>query len=467
MDFEKTMKFFEDNNINLISLNENFDTSTAIGRAVIRIILTFAQLEREQTSERTVDVMQFRAEQGIWTGGMPPLGYSNTKANGLLPIEEESKMIPVIFEKYLELASYKKVANWLNEAGLRPKCYKKEKADSAVFIDTAIARILKNPVYTGKILHKGKVYQGRHTPLISEDIFNKVQMIIKQHDRGRSSGVQTVGTHNFILEKILKCGHCGSHMTPRWSRAKGIRYFYYECTTGNHKGANACPTKPIRAASIESLILRRICAIKKDNIMVDSLIQNNVGALEKEIFSLESEKTMLGVRLSQATSKAQAIVDKLLTIPELSGSKILYDEINRLEQEKNNILSKIQEIGDKISQYKSRSFNAGEIQNMFKYFTDIYGKLNKEDKRLLMKVLIKEIQYKKEQMSISYYTNTDIIKPSIINTEDIGDTPRLPAPVWPRPTSGVINDPERQTAVEIFDTNTYIGRNGKVLISYI
>ena len=178
LDFEKTYKFFEKKKINLISLQENFDTSTAIGRAIIRTVLVFAQLEREQTAERTLDVMEYRAQQGLWNGGYPPLGYDYDKEKKELMInQKEAEVVKLIFEKYIELGSYQEVAKYINKSGYRSKVFinrKGEKKGGKKFIDTTISGILKNQIYIGNIKYKEKIYKGKHKPIITRELFDRV-----------------------------------------------------------------------------------------------------------------------------------------------------------------------------------------------------------------------------------------------------------------------------------------------------
>ncbi len=181
VDFEKIYNFLQNHHVDLVSLHENFDTTTAIGRAVVRIVMVFAQLEREQTAERPLDVMEHRAREGLWNGGYPPLGY-DLKDGKLIVNPEEAKVVKLIFEKYLEFASYTKVAKWLNKHGYKTKEFisrRGKKQGGSKFTDTYIARVLKHPVYIGKIKYKGKLYEGQHTPIIDEETFNLVQEISK------------------------------------------------------------------------------------------------------------------------------------------------------------------------------------------------------------------------------------------------------------------------------------------------
>jgi len=200
----------------LVSLHENFDTTPAIGRAVVRIVMVFAQLEREQTAKRTLDVMGHRAKEGLRNGGYPPLEY-DLKDGKLVINPEEAKVIKLIFEKYLEFAPYTKVAKWLNEHDCRTKEFiisrRGKKQGGGEFIDTYIARVLKHPVYIDKIKYKGKLYDEQHVPIIDEEPFNLVQEIIKSNYR-RTSSAKRQTKHNFLLEGLLRCGFFGTYMTP-------------------------------------------------------------------------------------------------------------------------------------------------------------------------------------------------------------------------------------------------------------
>ena len=432
MDFEKTISFFEEHNINLISIHENFDTSSAMGRAVIRIIVTFAQLEREQTSERTIDVLKYRAEQGLWNGGCPSLGYDNDEKLGLVINVEESKIIIAIFDKYIELASYKKVAEYLNNLGYQGKQYtsrRGKKQGGNKFTNTAIARVLKNQIYIGKIKYRGELSPGKHQSIVSEDVFNQVQEIIKKNTVIKSC-FKRIGVHNFLLEGLVKCGECGSIMSPKWSLSHSKRYFYYECTTLGHGGKGACSMKSVSAPALEFLILRRIRMIKRDDTLLKKILESNTNSFHKEISQLESEKIILGIKLIGLNDRAKSIVDKLLTIDELSRSTLLYDEVNSLDKEKANITKQIEDIDFKVTQLKNRSLNIDIAKQSIQYFTQIYGKLDSINKKMLMRLLIKDITYGGDYVSINYYDNIDVTQLVC------GKGSKLEGNCWPRPLTG-------------------------------
>ena len=158
VDFENVYKMFDDSGVDLISIQENFDTSTAIGRSVIRIVLIFAQLEREQTSERTIDVMAYRAKQGLFNGGYPRLGYDIDYENKcLIPNESEIWSAKEIFTTYIRLGSLSETARELNDKGYRLKSWTTragQKRGGERFQKNSVSRILNDPIYIGKVKYK-------------------------------------------------------------------------------------------------------------------------------------------------------------------------------------------------------------------------------------------------------------------------------------------------------------------------
>jgi len=116
LDFEDFMQIAQKSDVEFISLKENFDTTNAMGKAMLRIALVFAQLEREQNSERVIDVMTYRAEQGLFNGGTAPYGYDVINKE-LVPHKQERKIIEIIFDKFIETRSTVLVAKELNAIG--------------------------------------------------------------------------------------------------------------------------------------------------------------------------------------------------------------------------------------------------------------------------------------------------------------------------------------------------------------
>jgi len=172
LDFEQFSNLCQENDVEFISLKESFDTTTAMGKAMLRIALVFAQLEREQTAERIADIMWFRAKKGLYNGGYRPLGYISID-NELTVQLNEKHIVENIFDKFFETRSIAEVVKFLNTNGYKDQRNNKFRPDK-------IKGILSNPVYLGKLKWRGMIYDGGHPAIMAEDQFQQVQEILNQ-----------------------------------------------------------------------------------------------------------------------------------------------------------------------------------------------------------------------------------------------------------------------------------------------
>ena len=187
VDFEKTYAILEKHSVDLVSLQESFDSTTAIGRAVLRIVLTFAQLEREQVSERTRDVMAHLARQGRYTGRYVPLGYDLVDSQ-LVVNEEEAEWVRFAFEKYLEVRSIRKTAAALNAIGARTKGRTSgsgREIGGKMFGPSSVHHLLRDRTYTGEVQHRGRWFAGVHESLIPERQYRLVHRELRRRSVGR------------------------------------------------------------------------------------------------------------------------------------------------------------------------------------------------------------------------------------------------------------------------------------------
>lgn len=178
-------------------MHESLDTSTPYGRAMIGILSAFAQLERDNIRQRTSMGMTKRVEDGYWMGGgRIPYGYDYDESEGILVPNEHADDVRKMFELYLEGYSTFKLAKMFN-----------------LTYDSFAKQILKRKTYTGVIVYNGVEYNGRHQPLITEELYEKVQRVMKQ--RGQ---LHTFAQSTYLLSGLLVCGVCGAKMRyAKWS----------------------------------------------------------------------------------------------------------------------------------------------------------------------------------------------------------------------------------------------------------
>ena len=255
-DFYALMEILEQYKVDFISITERFDTSTPSGRLLRNIMLTFAQFERELTSERTKDKLLERANKGMWNGGSIPFGYKVTDKR-LVP---DGQKLAEIFAIFAQSGSLAKTYTLLKNKQIFNN-------KSLPFSKAHLQSILRNPIYTGKFRYSGKIYQGIHQPLISEELFNHVQQFFRNKIRKLRLYKE------YTLGGLVNCAECGSHMTSSHTNKGNMRrYYYYRCTKTFKQDWRACSTRQVNANRLEDFITDNIKRISVDRHYIDSLI---------------------------------------------------------------------------------------------------------------------------------------------------------------------------------------------------
>lgn len=291
-DFYQLIEFFEQSKIDFISITERFDTGTPAGRLLRNIMLTFAQFERELTSERTRDKLLERVKKGMWNGGTVPYGYER-KNKKLIIHRKEAEKIKSIFETYLETGSISGVYDLLKDKDVRDR-------QGKTFSKPFLARILRNIIYTGKIKYAGQIYQGIHQPIISEELFELAQKIHKK--RIRKFRIYK----NFLFAGLINCKECGYKMSPCFTNkhkdGKLKRYYYYRCTCTNKKSWQACSTKQVSAERLEKYILENLERISIDRDYIENLVFKLNHSSNLDLKNLPTPQ-QIGLEPSQVYSK--------------------------------------------------------------------------------------------------------------------------------------------------------------------
>ena len=215
-------------------------------------MLTFAQFERELASERIRDKIHQKVQRGLYPGGRPPLGYR--VVNKSLVVDAPAATVARrIFETYAETRSLARAHEVVLNSGLLSK-------KGAAYGNSMVWHLLQNPVLTGKIVHKGKIFPGHHQPVISPELFDHVQTILKSRPRPARHPYP-----NMPYAGLIKCEECGSIMSASHVVKKtpqgGRRYYYYRCSRLTHRGWKSCSTRQINAdrlhATVEKILTER------------------------------------------------------------------------------------------------------------------------------------------------------------------------------------------------------------------
>jgi site-specific DNA recombinase len=298
-DFARLVDVFERHNVTFVSVTQQFNTTTSMGRLTLNILLSFAQFERELAGERIRDKFAASRRKGIFMGGHPPLGY-DIKDRKLVVNPAEAGLVRLIFRRFLDLRSALLLIRELNAQGLRTKSWTTQAdtfREGHPFDKGTLYKILRNRVYIGEAVHKGKRYPGEHEPIVDRATWDRVHEVLATNAkrRGNEARARTPAP----LRGLMRCMHCSSAMTPSQTRRRGRLYRYYVCLGASRRGHETCPVRSIAAAEVEGLVLgqvrrllaspelvaRTITAVRRENSAEDTELEEGdiieaLGALE-------------------------------------------------------------------------------------------------------------------------------------------------------------------------------------------
>lgn len=362
---------FLKNNVDFVSLSENFDTGTAFGRAMIGILAVFAQLERETIKERMAMGREARAKDGYYIGGDQILiGYDYK--DGLLSVNEhEAAIVRRIFDLFIAGMPIRTIANTMNEAGL----YR-----NAKWTSTTLCQLLRNRHYIGEVKFSGKWYPGRHEPLISLETFNAAKEIL----RIRSESIAWTNKHSRPLTGFIWCAYCGAryHRQPGGLKKDGTRNIYYCCYSKSHKvkeraKAATCNNKTYKAEELEEIVFNEIRKLavdpeylkairKKDDIYRP---RDDSGAIKKEIDALTAQISKYMDLYALDRLSLQEVDDKIAP---------LTDKRDKLEATYNRITANLAVTTEKVRELATS-------------FGEIIDRGSLDEIRLALEALIRKI----------------------------------------------------------------------------
>jgi len=265
-DFAKIVEVFDNRGVSFVSVTQQFNTTTSMGRLTLNMLLSFAQFEREVTGERIRDKIAASKKKGMWMGGNVPLGY-DVNDRKLVVNESEAETVRHIFRRYAKLGSVRALKDELD----RDRIVSKTRIDrfgrrtgGKPLARGALYLMLQNRIYRGEIVHKDKSYPGEHAAIVDQGLWDKVQKMLASNRIERTNG-RSAREPSLLSALIFDDG--GERMTPTHAIKKGRRYRYYVTHSlikrGRPKASDTARRVP--AGDVELLVEERIVSFLKDD----------------------------------------------------------------------------------------------------------------------------------------------------------------------------------------------------------
>lgn len=425
-DFCGLLEFLDGHKASFLSIKEQFDTSTPIGRMIIYIIMTLAQFEREQTSERVSLGVHSRAMRGLLNGGRSILGFDKdpNKPGVYVVNEEESQLVRQIFDVYLEEGSKSKAISMLNEINLRPKVnsnFKKQKQLGEWTLDS-LGNILSNAAYIGfhevnksnktKPQEKLKPYQryqlvkASWPAIIDEHKFYSAQDQLEDAKALERTRLKNAEERVFLLSGVFKCAECGSPLVGATYHGSHSEHRYYTHTTSGSR--HNCKVQRIWADEVEAAVLKHL----KEGLVtkgyfkglqqkIERFAKKSIGntaaeimRVKKEISDLETEAVNVFKIQTQGNFSAEAI-------------KMISERLESISKQKALMLTHLLKLEGKVEENIDAAQASDYIKEKILAFESGFRKSTPAQRKRLVRKTIQQIALKEDSLVMWFFLSDD------------------------------------------------------------
>lgn len=364
---------FISHSVDFVSMSENFDTSTPFGRAMIGILSVFAQLEKDQITERFTMGRIGRGKAGYYHGGATsPTGY--TYKDGLLEVDEYKAMqVREVYDRFLNGFSVNSIRNYMSNK------YGGWSSHSLVI------NVLRNSIYIGKVKFKKKEYLGLHKPIIDPDTFSRAQKLLcsSEREEAKTTAQKTPFRAGFMLSSLVYCSKCGARYSANHS--------YYKCYS--------------RAKTCKKFIVDPNC--KNENWKIEELDVIVIEELRKIIydndyfernFKIDSAKKVNTNDIADRLKKIDIQISKMIDLYQISEIPIeqISEKISKLQKEKDLLASSLLNEGAQIEEIRARLLQARHE------FVQIFEDGGIEEKRLFISSFVEKVFIDDKSVNIAW-----------------------------------------------------------------
>lgn len=309
-DFMEMTKLFGKYNVSIVSVTQQIDTSSSMGRMIVNLLMSFAQYEREMTSDRVRDKMAASRKRGMWTGGIIPYGYKNEDRR-LVVDPERAQEVLYAFERYDACKSFLGVTREL-------KARFGKRRDGNEWNVMSVRTLLKQAIPAGKIRDPktGEIYDGQHEAIVPMDLWLRVQKHFETKAAARDEGrCESLAP----LKGLLRCGYCDCAMVPTWCYKGKKRFHYYRCNKTHKNLTEDCQLKNISASSVEEEVFTAFSKTLRDEFFLSSIA-----------FDCD-------MSIEQIRGQARELAEDVLTMTDAQRKRIAEHMFRRVEAKRDSV----------------------------------------------------------------------------------------------------------------------------------
>lgn len=440
-DFAKLIEKLNGMKIDFISIKEQFDTSSPMGRAMMYISSVFSQLERETIAERIRDNMHELSKTGRWLGGIPPTGYQSEsissvtidgktkRACKLKAIPEEISLVKLVFDKFLETGSLTKTETYLLQNGYTTKNGKQ-------FTRFTIKGLLSNPVYmiadesaytylkeknvdlfsdesefdgvhgimayNRTLQQPGKANQlkpmeewivsvGKHEGIIEGATWVKVQRLL---ERNKSKSYKKPRSNVALLSGLLICGNCGDYMRPKVSQrvnTKGEFIYSYMCSTKERSKSHVCNMKNCNGNILDADIIEQLKSLSEDHSDFFRQLERSKRVLMGDRQEYDNEIAQLKSKVSENNNEIKGLVSALGKASGTPMEDYIMEQINELHNKGQSLKRRLAELEELTSSNAWSEIEFNLLAQMLATFKNTVDEMTVEQKRAAIRAIVKQI----------------------------------------------------------------------------
>ena len=421
LDFARLMEVFDRHRVSFVSVTQQFNTASSMGRLVLNVLLSFAQFEREIISERTRDKIAAARRKGKWVGGMPLLGYDvDPRGSRLVVNDDEAVRVRTIFDLYLQHQSLITVIRELDDRGWFNKRWVTKKGierGGKPFTKTSLHKLLTNVTYLGKVRYKDEVHEGEHDAIVDPGVWQQVQTTMQRN--GRTGGAEVRNKFGALLKGLLRCVTCDSAMSPTHTTKNGNkRYRYYVCCRAQKRGWHNCPSPSIPATEIERFVVDQIRSIGRDPDLIRETLAQVREQANSQLMELDAEQASLERELAWWAAEIRDVVAHVGPSDEDSPAVA---RLADLQERTRAAERRATEIREQIRAISARTVDQSEVAAAMATFDPVWKALTPREQARVIELLVERVDYDGERGKVAVTFHPDGIRnfgDEFVTTED-------------------------------------------------